>query len=287
MSSFERYQGKVTSLELEVWRGRPFYPRFFCDDPSGGIYVSKAPVCKLKLDPTTQFVNTDIAWDISESDSAAGTIDTFNIDWGGSTDIGDLTSQDWSADPKNGNVQFTTAGRYTVEAYVIDTLGKRSSKCEIEVEILDEDLEANADRLYAGTTDGGLFILTTGSVSQSNAGLTGNHVNFRSVRLHPAYKDLATDKRHLWAATADGVAYSVDGGANWTVLSKDDLGAPTNDAGDSPAPVTGDLDQIDLWFDPQDEERIYLLRTTATRVWLYYSDDYGVSWSNEQISVVS
>ena len=75
-----------------------------------------------------------------------------------------------------------------------------------------------------------------------------------------------------------------DGANSWQALSKADLGAPANDAGDNPAPDTQDLDQIDLCFDPQDQQRVYLLRTTATRTWLYYTDDYGATWANEQVS---
>lgn len=288
MATWDRYTGTVTSLEVDSLIGAPFYIRSFCDDPTGGIYVAKSPVCKLILDPTTQFVNTNISWDISNSRSATGTIDTFDITWGGTTNIGNLAAQDWSVDPKSGNVQYTTAGTYNATAYVTDTLGKRSKQCETQVTILpsdDGELGA-ADRVYIGTTDGGLYILTTTTLTQSNTGLTGNHTNFRSMRLHPEYRDLDSDQRHLWAATADGVAYSTDGGANWSVISKATLGTPENAAGDVTPPVTGDLDQIDLWFDPQDQDRVYLLRTTATRSWLYYTDDYGASWSNEQVGVM-
>ena len=63
---------------------------------------------------------------------------------------------------------------------------------------------------------------------------------------------------------ADGISYSTNGGVNWANISKATLGTPENAAGDDPAPVTADLDQIDLSFDPQDSRRLYLLRTTAS-----------------------
>lgn len=279
--SWERYTSKVTSLETRSYLGPAFYIRSFCDDPTGTTYLSKPPVCKLKLTPRTQFANVNIAWDISGSRSATGTIDTFDIDWGGTTDIGDLAGQLWASDPKTGNVQYTTVGKWVASATVTDTLGKKSAPCKVEVNIVTRD-----QRLYIGTTNGGLFILTpTTGPTASNTGLSGNHPNFRALHVHPAYADLQTEQQHLWAATGDGVAYSVDGGANWSVISKTTLGAPENAAADSPAPVTADLDQIDLWFDPANQNVIYLLRTTATRTWVYKSGDYGATWTNNQVGL--
>jgi len=282
MATWDRYTSKTTSLEVQSRVGAVFHIRSFCDDPSGGVYVTKEPVCKLKMTPVVQFANTNIAWDISQSSSATGTIDTFDIAWGGTTDIGDLAAQDWATASKTGNVQYTGTGKYTVTAYVTDTLGKRSREQKIEINIISY---VGLQRTYIGTTDGGLFILTPASgPTASNTGLTGNHANFRSVRMHPAYKSLAAGDQHLWAATQDGVAYTTDGAANWNVISEATLGTPANDAADRIAPTASDPDNIDLAFDPTDDSRIYLLRTTTTRVWLYYSDDYGSTWSNVQVS---
>lgn len=288
MATWDRYKNtEATGLELSLYSGATFYPRSYCDDPTLGaigVYVTKEPFCKLKLTPVVQFINTDIAWDISQAGSTTSTVDEFSIEWGGTTDIGDLTAQDWSSDPKTGNVQYTSAGTYLVEAYVDDLLGSRSKRCKATVQIINEYV--NLGRAYVGTTNGGLFILTPdGAVAAANTGLTGNHVNFRSVRLHPAYRELPAGQQHLWAATQDGLAYTVDGATSWTLIAKADLGTPENAAADSPAPATADLDQIDVWFDEQDAARVYALRTTATRAWLYYTDDYGSSWSNEQIGI--
>jgi hypothetical protein len=275
--TWERYAAKETSLEVESYIGPAFHIRGFCDDSTQGIYAAKPPVCKLALDPLTQFVNTDIAWDISASSSATGTVDTFTIDWDGVTDIGDISGASFGVDPETGNVQFTTIGKYTVTAYVVDTLGERSREQLLEIEIV-----AN-EYAYIGTTDAGLFLIDiNGDNSQSNAGLSGGHLNFRALRLNPWYADKEPAERHLWACTADGLAYSIDGGATWTVISKAALGEPVNNAGDSPAPVTADLDQIDLAFSPRDQDTIYVLRSTATRVWIYETVDYGATWANYQ-----
>lgn len=284
MANWDRYKEPTTGLQLSSYTGDVFYPRSYCDDPDigpVGVYISKEPVCKLKLTPVVQFPNVDIAWDISQSMSATGTIATFDIEWGGTTDIGDLAGQVWASDPKTGDVQYTTVGTYTATAWVTDTLGKKSKRVRVTVTIVEKE-----QTVYIGTTDGGMFILTpTAAPAASNGSLSGNDLKFRALRLNPAYKSLPAGQRHLWAATAAGLAVSRDGGTTWSTISKATLGAPANDAGDDPAPATADLDQIDIAFDPLAPARVYVVRTTATRTWLYYSDDDGTTWSNEQVGV--
>jgi hypothetical protein len=286
LATWDQYTGLIAGFESKLQTGKTFSPRSYCDDPTigpVGIYVAKEPVAKLLLTPLVQFINTNIAWDISQSVSTTSTIDTYDIAFGGGG-ASDLSAQSWSG-AKTGNVQFTTAGSYIVSATVTDVLGSVSKDARQVVTIE----PSNFQRVYIGTTDGGMFILTpTTGPTAANTGLTGNSTNFRAMRMHPAYKELATDKQHIWAATEDGVAFSVDGGENWTEITEPTLGTPTNDAADSPAPAAADPDNIDLAFDPQDKDRVYLLRTTISpkkRTWLYTSDDYGTTWTNVQITV--
>ncbi len=287
--TWERYTGATqTGLEVIAWTGPIFNPRSYCDDPTVGvvgIYIAKAPVCHLKLTPRTQFENTNIAWDISASGSTTSTIATFDITWGGTTDIGDLAAQSWGG-AKSGNVQFTTAGIYTVEATVTDLLGAVSSpsKQTIYIAIGPGPIAYIA---AIGSTNQGVYVHTNaGGLVSASSGLAGGYLNIRAIRLHPAYKDLPTAKQHIWIATEDGVAYSTTGATTWTTVSKADLGTPANTVGDSPAPATAALDQIDIAFDPQDPQRVYVFRGITTpnlRTWLYYSEDYGATWNNNQI----
>ena len=283
--SFERYTSLTTGIEFRSRIGDRINPRSYCDDDTLGpvdIYINKAPVCKLKLTPTTQFATTNIAWDISQSVSSTSTIDTFDIDWGGATDIGNLSAQDWSSDPKSGNVQFDDIGKYLVVASVTDLLGETSKYCQTIVNIVDY---VSLQRLYIGTTNNGIYVLEPGSDPlEANNGLSSGHLLFRSSRMNPAYKTLPTGQQHLWACTEDGLAYTIDGADNWSVISKATLGTPVNDAADDPAPATADLDQIDIAFDPTDPGHIIVLRTTTTRTWIYESLDYGATWSNYQVS---
>src|SRR3990172_10518940 len=283
--SWERYTEGPTGIEGEIWSGKRFPPRYYCDDPAVGLsYVVKPPVCHLILTPRVQTLGQAIAWDISPSGSATSTISTFSIDWGGATDIGDLSGELWASDPLSGDVIYDDLGTYTVNAFVTDLLGTSSQHCVSTVEIVEPD-----ERAYIGTAVLGVFISDNGSSpAASNTGLSGDQLKLRALRVHPAYADLAGNQQHVWIATKDGVSYSTDGAATWANISKATLGTPVNTAADSPAPATADLDQIDLAFDPQDQRRVYLLRVTTTpnkRAWLYMSDDYSLTWSNTQVAI--
>lgn len=281
--TWERYNNnQVTGFESELWSGGKFTPRAFCDDlDAAAIYATKPPVCKLKVNPRVQILGEAIAWDISQSRSATSTIATYTIDFGGGG-VSNISGASWSGS-KTGSVTYDDVGIYTIEAYVTDLLGAGSNHVFIEVEIIEP-----TERLYIGTSDSGLFIMDNGSTpAASNSGLSGDDLKLRAVRLHPAYADLDADNQHVWLVTKTGLAHSTDGGATWTKISEVTLGTPANTAGDDPAPDADDPDNIDLAFDPQNPDRLYLLRTTGSplRAWLYKSDDYGTSWSNTQVIV--
>lgn len=286
--TWERYREPTqTGLELEVWTGRVFHPRFYCcDDITNPIqlYAEKPPVCHLSLTPRIAYIGEAIAWDIGNSYSPTDTVDVFYINWGGATDIGNLSAEDFLLDPTSGDVVYDTIGTYTVEAYVKDVLTVESQHVFITVEIVEP-----VERVYIGTTDGGVFISDNGSDPiASNTGLSGDQLKVRSLRVNPHYMDLETDNQHIWIATVDGLSYSTDGAATWLNISKATMGEPVNDAADDPAPASADLLQTDVWFDPADSQRLYLQRYTITpekRVWLYNSGDYGVTWENSQVSV--
>ena len=282
MATWDRYTESPTGLEGEIWSGRIFSARYYCDDPTVGLsYVVKPPVCHLILTPRVQTLGQAVAWDISPSGSATSTISTYTIDFGGGG-VSNITGATW-AGAKTGSVTYNATGVYTINAFVTDLLGAESQHCISTVEIVEPD-----ERVYIGTTDLGVFVSDNGSTpAASNTGLSGDQLKLRSLRVHPAYADLESDQQHVWIATKDGVSHSTDGGSNWSNISKATLGTPVNTAADSPAPASADLDQIDLAFDPQDSRRVYLLRVTTTprRAWLYMSDDYGVSWSNTQVGI--
>lgn len=290
MAAFDRYKNPTTGIEIVSQLGKRFTPRFYCDDPTGGVYVTKAPVAVLKMTPTVQFINTNIAWDVSQSDSATGTIDTFDLTFGGGG-ASDLTGQDWSSDPKTGNVQYTTVGRYTATLYVTDTGSNRSQAAKITIDIVDI---IGIAKVYISTIDSGVFTYVPGgSPAVANTGLSGNDLIINKGRLNPHYAHLPITYQHYWIANGSGLAYSTDGCATYAKITNATMGDPTNTAGDGSPPDTDDLDTVAITFDPQDAKRVYVLRLTNStwnasndpRAFLYWTDDYGASWSSFGIGV--
>ena len=286
MAIWDRYKQATTGLETKAFLGDIFTIRSYCDDPLGGVFVSKEPVCKLLVTPFSVFINTDFGWDISDSISSTGTIDTFDIDYDGATSGGDISAGDWAVDPLSGTNQYTAKGHFTIVASVTDTLGNKSKEVRIPIHAIDgtSEIVESLQRVYLSTTDDGCWTMTpTDAPAASNTGLSGDDLKFRDMRLSPYTADDENTKHLLLAATKNGLAYTVDGAANWDTISKATLGTPKNTVGDSPAPVTTDLDQIGVSFDPQSALRWYVLRTTATRTWIYWSDNPRVTWDNEQV----
>jgi hypothetical protein len=248
-------------------------------------------VAKLKMTPQVQFINTNIAWDVSASRTQSGTIDTFDLTFGGGG-ASNLTGQDWAVDPKTGNVQYTTAGQYTATLYVTDTLGNRSQPATLTIDIV--DITDGISKIYIATSDTGIFTyLPGGTPVTANTGLSGGDLNVSMGRLNSRFENLPVDQQHYAAANDNGFIISRDGAATYTKVTKATLGDPTNTAGDGSPPDTDDLDEIAIVFDPQDIRRIYLLRVTdATwnasfdpRAFLYWTNDYGVSWLSFGIGV--
>jgi hypothetical protein len=160
----------------------------------------------------------------------------------------------------------------------------------------DEDIDTSGtSKIYIATSDTGIFTYTTGNApATANTGLSGGDLNVNSGRLHPAYAWLPSGQQHYWFCCDTGVIYSTDGAATWTKITKATLGNPTNTAGDDTPPTTSDLEEICVAFDPQDKRRVYVLRVTdatwngsnAPRSFLYWTDDYGTTWSSVGIGAL-
>lgn len=286
--AWDRYKTPTTGLEIIAQLGKRFTPRFYCDDTTGTVYVTKSPVAVLKLTPNTQFISVNIAWDVSQSVSATGTIDTYDLTFGGGG-ASDLAAQSW-AGAKTGNVQYTSTGIYTVTLYVTDTGGNRSQAAKQIANIVDIQ---GISKAYIATDDTGIFTyLPGGTPTAANTGLSGGDLNVNDGRLNTSFL-LAIGQHHYWLTNDNGLAYSTDGCATYTKITKATLGDPTNTAGDGSPPDTDDLDEIALCYDPQDIRRVYLVRVTdATwnasfdpRAFLYWTDDYGATWTNFGIGV--
>lgn len=292
MSAFDRYRSNVTGFETLAQKGKNFVPRFFADESATGPYQVKGPVAKLIMTPQVQFINTNIAFDVSNSRSPTGTtIDTFDLTFGGGG-ASDLTGQDWSSDPLTGNVQYTSTGQFTATLTVTDTTGNRSQPATVTIDIVDVQ---GISKIYILTDDSGVFVYVPGGTPvTANTGLSGGDLNGNSGRLNPHFKTLPVDQQHYAAVNDNGFIISVDGAGTYTKVTKATLGDPTNTAGDASPPTTNDLDEIAIAFDPQDVRRIYVARfTNATwnasfdpRVYLYWSNNFAETWLSFGVGVL-
>lgn len=286
--AFDDYKTTRVNISIKGELGNRWLPRFFCDDATT-VYTSKAPVAKLII-PSIVVVNTTIASDVGESSHATGTIDTYDLDYGGPTNTGNFTNEPFANDVKN--FQYTAVGVYEATLIVEDTLGLKSQPARVKVTVIEED-DIRAARIYLPTDGDGLYIYqkSTGGSSQFNTGLSGGHLNMVSGILNPYTKYLPVESHHYWACTDDGVVYSTDGCATWNIITLAMLGDPVNAAGDTSPPATDDLRQHCIRFDPFQPLNVYLLRSTTGvwnvsnpgRVFWYFSTDYGQTWNSKGV----
>lgn len=284
MAEFDSYTGSI-DVSIKAERGKLWLPRFFCDDATT-VYTSKAPVAKLDMPPIV-FINTNLLADAGESSHATGTIDTFDLEFGGNSSISDVNDGVFSTPTRT--LQYTTIGEYEATLTVTDTLGLTSQPARVKIIVIDPK-DIRASRLYIATHNEGVWIYTKLAASPvaANTGLSGGDLNIASGILNPYTRFLPVENHHYWACTDNGVIYSTDGCATWNKIDTATLGNPTNTAGDTTHPTSDDLQQHAIRFDPSDDQKVYLLRSTdstwnasnASRVYFYFSNDYGVTWNN-------
>lgn len=288
--TWERFENNnLTGFEVEIQTGNVFFGRAYCDDPDmEGVYVGdgKPPVCKLILDPTTQFLGEPIAWDISHSSSATSTIEEFNIEWGGDTDIGDLSNQDWFGDPLSGEVVYDEVGTYEVEAWVIDLLGVESQHVFLTVEITPPEPEPPG--LAAGGSGGSFYFAPAlGEAWEERiTGLTEGQTSFQDFIVDPFSFDLngqvySADTVILHGAGQGFSVYTEDAGENWQDFTLY-LPIPTNDWADSPAPAVSTVTIKKIAGDWFQEGAFYRLVNWQNsggdwRSWVYHTIDGGVT----------
>jgi len=273
LSDLQKTRLVATKLagEMEVLLGPVVSPRFFCCTAGNVVGVTKEPVAVIDISPTVICVNDSIAYDGTNSFDPDGAIVgySWNFGDGGSSIAG------------SGNHQYTTTGTFTVTLVVTDGTGLQGS-ASAQV-VVNESLLTD---IFIGHKSAGVWYLCYNSCSggtwvSKNTGLTGNWLNVRDMKLAPFTK--YDPVRHIWIATQAGVAKSENEGSSWTQFT---MPTPENDVGDDPPPVVGDLDWYCIAFNPAYQDEVYILAGTATRVWVYWTADYGDSWSNWQVRFV-
>ena len=259
------------AADMEVVLGPIVSPRFFCCTAGTVTGVTKEPVAVIDISPTVICVNDSITYDGRSSYDPDGTVT--NRSW----TFGDGGS---SVAP-NGVYQYTSAGTYTVTLVVTDGDGfQGSASAQVVVN------SPMARCMFLGHEAAGPYYQEFSSCSDSSwisraTGLSGNWLNIRDLKLNPFKRYGPVGTAEVWIATQAGVACSIDDMVTWTQVTMPD---PRNTAGDSPAPTLASLDWYCIAFNPMYADEIYILAGTATRAWVYWTEDGGTTWDNWQVT---
>lgn len=258
--------------EMEAVLGPVVSPRFFCCTAGNVVGVVKEPVAVISLSPTVICVNDFVTYDGRSSYDPDGTVTQYSWTFGDSG----------SSSASNGTHQYTSAGTYTVTLKVKDGTNLwGSASAQVVVN------ESLVTYIFLGHKTAGCYYqefdaCSGGTWEQRNTGLTGNWLNVRDLKMDPFAKYGPVGTRHVWIATQAGVAKSEDDMVTWSLFT--DMPAPRNTAEDSPAPTISDLDWYCIAFNPQYSDEVYILAGTATRAWIYWTENYGITWDNWQVS---
>lgn len=119
-----------------------------------------------------------------------------------------------------------------------------------------------------------------------NTGLLGSGLNVNYIVQNPATKLLTSFGHELMIATDQGVLLSKNGGRTWFSFT---IPNPSNaEFGDSPAAFRGELTFHWVAYDPLVKDTIYAMaaKDSVSRLWLYKSEDKGVTWTSRGVTTV-
>ena len=274
LSALQQTRLKTTEMAFDtlVIAGPIVSPRFFCCTAGNVVGVTKEPVAVIELTPTVICLGDAMAYDSGSSFDPDGAVASQAWDFGdGNTSAA-----------VSGPHTYTATGTYTVTLTVRDGTGLDGS-AYARVLVIDCDAEGDiASELFVGHKTAGAFYRSMdGAWAARNTGLTGNWLNIRDLKMSPHYKYGPSTTRHVWIATQAGIAHSEDDMVTWT-LHYADLGDPYNGESGAAQVAKAALDWYCIAFSPYKDE-VFILAGTATRSWVYWTDDYGITWNSWQV----
>jgi len=116
--------------------------------------------------------------------------------------------------------------------------------------------------------------------AQRIVGLSGNLLVGRDLKLDPHRKHLPAASRHVWITTQAGPAKSSTNMTAWAALYAS-LPEPQN--ADGGGTTKAALDWFTVCFNPLGRDVVYILAGTATRAWVYWTTDGGLTWDSWQV----
>lgn len=264
-----RLQSSRAAFEARVVLGPIVSPRFFCCTAGNEAGVVKDPVAIINLSQTTICLNDSITYDGRSSYDPDGTVTSYYWTFGDGT----------TSSAANGTHQYLALGTFTITLTVTDGTGLQGSAYG-QVNVID-CTNPPWFEIYLGHRSAGPYHFSTAGVWTSRStGLTGQWLNIRCLRMNPFKKYGMFGSREIWIATQAGVAYSIDDMATWNQVT---MPNPRNTAGDFPAPQVSQLDWYCISFNPMYDNEIYILAGTATRTWVYWTEDSSSTWDSWQV----
>lgn len=224
---------------------------FCCDINSNGIMgVAKEPVPVISVTPNPICAGASISWDVSDSYAPGSTVTSITVDFGDGSPTTSSTS---------GTHTYAAAGTYEFQVTVGEG-GGRNQTSTVEIVVVDCGTPITGAWSYASTDGYGVFFIDwsddTPEWQARNTGLEGIALNVRALKLKPGTKHLSPVNHELWAATADGVYRTTNGGNNWEKLV---LPNPSNLEFMEVVPITVEqLDFVNVVFDPLDDNTVYV-----------------------------
>ena len=278
-----RLEDRTQAYRFNCIIGRIVHFSFYCCSNPPLLGVEKAPVCIMSVTPEVQCTGVNVTFDISSSYSPTGNLagQPWRVDYGD----GNFAAGNWGP-PAPWGYAYAAAGIYTAEAYVTDTLVVRGST-EITVEIVDcANDTVLIEQMYALSQTTGPWVkdVAAGGApppwTQRISGLAGLWLVGRDLKLDPHRKHLNYGQRHVWMTSQAGPARSEDDMAGWAQLYAS-LPEPRND--DGGAVTKANLDWFCVAFNPIHRDHVFIQAGTATRTWVYWSEDGGSTWDNWQV----
>lgn len=256
--------------------------KFYCCDGPYGFSVIKAPVPILTVDPDIQCICPNGVNLVTVNSTG-----TYSPDGGACTvhyDFG--VGAGWAGPFAVGAAQtycYGTAGTYTITLRVTNAAADTATVAS-EVLIVDCDEAILAEYMYLISLTTGPWLRDMSGVPptwvQHIAGLPAAYLVGRDIKIDPHRKHLPVAIRHVWIATQAGVAKSVDNMDNWAQLYNV-MPEPRNT--DGGAETKAGLDWYCITFNPMARDEVYVLAGTATRGWVYWTTDDGMTWDNWQV----
>jgi hypothetical protein len=253
---------------------------FCCDIDSDGIMgVAKEPVPVLDLSANVLCLGDTLTWDLRDSYAPGSTIDAYAIDMDDGTQ--------YFVD--NGTHVYGAVGTYTIEGTVHEGTCRQQT-VEAQVEVIDCDKGLFASFSYASLDGDGVwfydFTATAPAWTQRSDGLdTVASTQVNSIALRPGHKSLPDTVHELYACTDGGLYKTYNGGRSWGKITLPD---PSNaEFADAPAATVDELIFHKLCYSWEDPDIAWLLasKPSASRVWVYLTEDSGISWTSRGLVV--